>query len=378
MEDVIILGGNHHNTLGVVRALGQAGLSQNIKLIVVNDSPDFVSKSKYIKKTNYRRIFDESGIMQVLNDFKYSSGKPVIICCGDSLSSYVDRHYDELSKRFTLPNAKCKQGEITRLMSKEIQMQYAKQLGIDVPESLTFAKEEVHTIDWDTYPCIIKPLDSIIGGKTDIHICKNREELIKDIEGTTCTKFQVQKYINKDFEYQLIGCSLDGGNKIIIPGFTRLIRQPKNTNTGYLLYSHRSKLDIDYSIVEQYIKRIGYSGLFSLEFLRGKDGKDYFMEINMRNDGNAYCVTVFGVNLPLIWYKHSTNKEYIIPEIRTENSILFMPELMDVKNVRRVGIVKWIRECFNADCHANFKISDPLPFCYQLSGMLKGKIKRLF
>ena len=141
MEDVIILGGNHHNTLGVVRALGQAGLSRNIKLIMVNDKPDFVSKSKYIKRPNYRRVADESGIAQALDNLKYNNGKPVIICCGDSLSSYVDRHYDELSRRFTLPNAKNEQGEITRLMSKEVQMKYAELLGIDVPKSLTFSKE---------------------------------------------------------------------------------------------------------------------------------------------------------------------------------------------------------------------------------------------
>lgn len=378
MADVIILGGNHHNTLGVIRALGEAGLSQSIKLIMVNDTPDFVYQSKYIKKANYRRVPDEDGIAQALNDFKYSDSKPVIICCGDSLSSFVDRNYDELSNRFVLPNAKGKQGEITRLMSKEVQMQYAEKLGIDVPTSLTFSKEEVKEIKWDIYPCIVKPIDSIIGGKADIHICKNRQELINDVQETSCIRFQVQRYIDKDFEYQLIGCSLDGGEKVIIPGFTRLIRQPKNTNTGYLRYIHRSKLDIDYSIAEQYVKEIGYSGLFSLEFLRGKDGKDYFMEINMRNDGNAYCVTAFGVNLPLIWYKHSTGKQYAIPEINPEHSVLFMPELMDVKNIRSVGIFKWLHECFNADCHANFKFNDQMPFFSQLGSMVKGKLKRIF
>lgn len=378
MEDIVILGGNHHNTLGVVRALGYEGLSDHIKLIIVNDTADFVSKSKYIKKYNYRLVYNEEDIETALNSFEYTVGKPIIICCGDGLSSYVDRHYDTLSKRFILPNANNKQGEITRLMNKEVQMHYAEKIGISVPESITISKDEISTFSWNIFPCIVKPLDSIIGGKADIHISKNKEELVNDIMGSSCTKFQIQKYIDKDFEFQLIGCSLNGGERIIIPGFTKLIRQPKNTNTGYLRYSHYSKLDFDYTIAERFVRKIGYSGLFSLEFLRGKDGKDYFMEINMRNDGNAYCVTTFGVNLPLIWYKHSTGKEYIIPEIGTEHSVLFMPELMDVKNVRNVGILKWIRECFSADCHANFKLSDPLPFFYQLSGMVNGKIKRSF
>lgn len=41
--------------------------------------------------------------------------------------------------------------------------------------------------------------------------------------------------------------------------------------------------------VRYFIRDLGYSGLFSLEFIRDKSGKDYFMELNMRNDGNAYA-----------------------------------------------------------------------------------------
>lgn len=378
MEDIIILGGNHHNTLGVVRAFGEKGLSEHMKLIMVNDTTDFVSKSKHIKKANYRLVYNEEDIETALNSFEYTEGKPVIICCGDGLSSYVDRHYDTLSKKFILPNANKKQGEITRLMNKEVQMHYAEEIGISVPESITISKDEVTTIGWNIFPCIVKPLDSIIGGKADIHISKNKEELQNDILGSSCTKFQIQKYIDKDFEFQLIGCSLNGGERIIIPGFTKLIRQPKNTNTGYLRYYHYSKLDFDYTVAERFVKQIGYSGLFSLEFLRGKDRKDYFMEINMRNDGNAYCVTCFGINLPFIWYKHSIGEEFSIPQIPSDHSVLFMPELNDVKNIRSVGIFKWFKECFGADCHANFKSNDPMPFFYQLGGMVKGKLKRTF
>lgn len=376
MADIIILGGNHHNTLGVIRALGEAGLSKSIKLILVNETKDFVSKSKYIEKNNYRWVKSENDIADALNSFDFGNEKAVIICCGDGLSSYVDRHYDTLCKKFVLPNAYNKQGEITRLMNKEVQMHYAQKIGIDVPLSKTVLKEDISTTDWTVFPCIVKPLDSIIGGKGDIHICKNREELVNDITNSECTRFQVQKYIDRDFEFQLIGCSLDGGDKVIIPGFTKLIRQPKNTNTGYLKYSHATRLNFDYSIAERFIKEIGYSGLFSLEFLRGKDGKNYFMEINMRNDGNAYCVTCFGVNLPFIWYRHCCRQDYNVPDMEEDHYVMFMPELNDVKNIRNVGIFKWLKECINADCHANFKLDDPIPFFSQLGSMVYGKIKR--
>ena len=48
---VVIIGGIHHNTLGVVRSIGSAGISsEDIALFIVDEhggKKDFVSKSKY-------------------------------------------------------------------------------------------------------------------------------------------------------------------------------------------------------------------------------------------------------------------------------------------------------------------------------------------
>ena len=59
-----------------------------------------------------------------------------------------------------------------------------------------------------------------------------------------------------------------------------------------------------------FIREVGYTGLFSMEFLRDKYGNDYFMEINFRNDGNAISVTEAGVNLPYIWYAYNSSIDY--------------------------------------------------------------------
>ena len=48
----------------------------------------------------------------------------------------------------------------------------------------------------------------------------------------------------------------------------------------------------------EYINVLGYSGLFSVEFLLSNSGEAYFLEVNLRNDGNGYLPTYGGVNLP--------------------------------------------------------------------------------
>jgi hypothetical protein len=45
-----------------------------------------------------------------------------------------------------------------------------------------------------------------------------------------------QQFVEKAFEFQLIGCSLDGGREIIIPGVSVILRQSKSSNTGFLQY----------------------------------------------------------------------------------------------------------------------------------------------
>ena len=67
-----------------------------------------------------------------------------------------------------------------------------------------------------------------------------------------------------------------------------------------------------------------------MEFLRGKDGKDYFMEINFRNDGNSICVTASGMNLPYIWYLYNSGLSYE-KELcyETMHGVIVMPEFDD-------------------------------------------------
>lgn len=369
---IIIIGANHHNTLGVVRAFGEVGMSNYLRLIIVSEGSDFISKSRYIRRNNYRKIDSESEILNALDSFNLFDSKPVIISCSDKVSSFLSLHHNLLSERYIIPNANDLEGEMHRLMDKTTQLEYARSVGIKVPYSQELLREEVDSIKWDVYPCIVKPLESILGEKPDIKICSNRKELYENVSKSSCKKFQIQQYVSKSVEYQLIGCSW--GGEVIIPGATRLIRQPNNTNTGYLIYN--DKFDFDMTKAVALVNSLGYNGLFSLEFLRGNDGNDYFMEINMRNDGNAYCVTCSGVNLPLIWYKKSLNIPIDESELHVKRTVHFMPELYDVRNIRRIGVYKWLKEFVTAESHACFNIFDPIPFVCQLSNMIKDKIRR--
>ena len=375
--DVVIVGGLHHNTLGVLRSLGEKGIPKSqIRVLLIGkriSKNNLISKSKYIYTDYVTCIERYEEIIPWLVHLADDKKRRVIICCSDGAAEAVIGHYDEIKEWYAAPSLNC---DISQLMSKQEQGRLARESGFFLPESkvLSTAKSE----EWDIYPCITKPIKSVIGGgKGDIRISHNSAELSHELRTTEADLVQIQRYIKKKMEFQLIGCSLNGGEIIIIPGYTDIIRQPDNTNTGYLLYSPISNLNYDKKAVETFIKKIGYSGLFSLEFIRDENGVDYFLEINMRNDGNAYCVKTAGVNLPFIWCYYQVNGRLPEEALEFDKPIWFMPEFSDIRRgIKTVGVFKWVQQFFTAKSHAVYNLRDMKPFWFQIRHIVIKRIMK--
>lgn len=371
---VYVFGGNHHNTLGVIRSLGQKGISSVLLLVDDNTKRGhYVGKSRYISERHLFSAYREG--VEFLMKQKREEIKDVVICCSDGASSAIDMEYDALSQSYYIPNC-LKQGEISRLMSKEVLAEEAKKYGLNVPQ--TWLSYNGAIPDGVTFPCIIKPLYSKDGSKNDISVCNNREELNQYFKNEHCDALQIQAFIVKDFEYQLIGCSISSGKEIVIPGVSKVIRPSKTSNTGFLYYH---SLDDSYSIdeVKRMLKGMHYSGLFSVEFLRDKDGKDFFMEVNFRNDGNAISVTAAGVNLPYIWYCSAENASNV-PKIEEIHPVFVMPEFDDLVHVfhHNITFKTWLKDMRRADCYMEYDKHDVKPYLYRVKDFCGLLIKKMF
>lgn len=359
-REILVIGGNHHNTLSVLRSLGEKGM-QSLLIIVSDDPTPYVGYSKFIKKC--RVVKSVNDIAYAMEHLHSSTERAVVIACSDSISSYLDSNYNKLSRNYILPGSS-EQGKITNLMNKNTMMQLAVECDIRVPKSWIVYPPNPN-VENVTYPCIVKPLVSKNGSKADIVICNNRLELETFLKTHNQATFQIQEYIAKDIEFQLIGCSLNGGEKVIIPGASIILRQPKNTNTGFLRYIPIHDFSYEKDACIRFIRNTGYSGLFSLEFLRDKKSNDYFMEINFRNDGNSICVTASGMNLPYIWYLYncglSIEKEVCFDNMR---EVFVMPEFNDIGNALhgRISWIQWLRDVRRTDCFMEFCKHDQKPF----------------
>ena len=370
----IVFGGNHHNTLGVIRSLGRRGVSSVLLLVDDNERTSYVCKSRYICEVHKFPSYD-LGVQYLIKTIPSLDEKYVVVCCSDGAASAIDLNYDVLSTAYYIPNC-AKQGEISRLMSKEILANEARNIGLSVPT--TWLSENGNIPVGVTFPCILKPLYSKDGSKEDICVCHDTIELTNYFMGNHCNRIQIQTFIEKDFEYQLIGCSLYNGRQIIIPGVSKVIRPSKTSNTGFLYYD---RLNDSYPIrqVKEMLGRMKYSGLFSVEFLRDREGKDFFMEINFRNDGNAIAVTAAGVNLPFIWYQSSI-ADHITTSSLVVKPVYVMPEFDDLVHVfhHNISLKTWLKDIRRADCYMEYDKSDRKPFYYRTRDMLSVFLKKIF
>lgn len=358
MHKVIVIGGDHHNTLGVLRSLGERDIFSEL-LLVSSSKRTFVNYSKYVTKC--RKVSTDDKVVEILlNNFIDVIEKPVIICCSDSSASVIDENRDVLSAYFILPGIE-QQGRLTELMSKKRMAELAVETEMRIPYSVyvTGPFVEFSSIN---LPCIIKPIESRRGKKSDISICWSNEDILTYMSSHDIMKTQIQEYIEKDFEYQLIGCSTN--KEIIIPGVSKILRPCKGSNTSFLHYEPADENSYEIEKCLEFVRRTGYHGLFSMEFLRDKYGNDYFLEINFRNDGNAICVTEAGVNLPYIWYLACTGQDYQEEKARSIKSSYIMPDFAELKLMLtgQISLIDYFNDLRKTDRFMEYDKKDPKPF----------------
>lgn len=369
MNKVIIIGGNHHNTLGVIRAMGYKDI-QSVVLLVTDEDKPYISYSKFIDECIIIKTKKEIVPFLLLYAKKLKE-KAVIISCADFITSELDNAFDSLNDLYYMPTAQ-RQGICNHYMDKDTMAFLAKNVGLGIPKSWIFENGKLDTSNV-SIPCIVKPLASIYGTKGQIKVCRSKEQLKEYLCANKDKRFIVQEFIEKDFEYQLIGCSLNHGEEIIIPGYSKCIRPCPGTNTGFLEYKPVGGFDCDLKACKDFIKTIGYQGLFSMEYLRDKSGHDYFMEINMRNDGNAICVTAAGVNLPYIWYRYSIGEDYHNEVHNNIRDIFVMPEFDDFKLLlkRKVSLITWLKDYKRTTAFMEYCDKDPKPYYVRKKQFIK-------
>ena len=371
MGKVVILGNDHTNTLGLAQSLGLAGFE--VFAAVWGLETGIVRFSKFVKKVIIGHSPDEC-ICRIADFFANCDEKIPILCSCDSAALAVEKYADTLIGKFVFEYA---QGDksISRLQEKNLQVELAEEVGFHTPKS--FEVENVDDIDNKlTFesPYIYKALKSVEGDKSDLTVCRSREELKTKINKTLkkTPRVLVQQYIERDYEISILGCGLTNGECIIPALENKLTLFPKNVGLECLAQIVPLR---DEKIINP-IKALINVGLFSVEMMHSKsEDIFYFTEINLRNDGAQSFIRKYGVNLPEIHVADLLGQQFSIGNKNKEGYYIWEIHHLYSLLYRDLSFCQWVKELCKARGGLVFDIKDPLPFFRQLAYPLLTKLK---
>lgn len=367
---VIIIGASHHNTYSMIRSYGEYGINPIVVLYGTGDS--FLLYSKYIAEQFV--VSDEKAALELLANNKLNWAGSLVISCTDAIASLIDVNFDLLKDVFHVFN--CGQaGLLTHYMNKLVQTECAKEVGFDVPESVEGFAEDVSN-NGISYPRIIKPVESIHGGK-HISICENDTAFKNALNSfAKGDKLIIQNFIRKEKELVVIGLAV--GEKIIIPGYVHKHRDEKGGTTYSTIKPSNLLPSFVLDNCRFLVERFKYQGLFGIELIKQGE-KYYFIEMNLRNDATTYSLAVAGVNLPMMLFQYITKQDSMISEIGGIREIHSMVEFPDFIHVLKghVSLYTWWRQLKHCECKYFYSKEDNLPYKKNLKTFVLFLLRRL-
>ena len=121
-ENIIIIGGLHHNTLGVIRSLGEDGIKpKNMIIVLIGkhiNKKNIISKSKYTSEENIAYLDSDSEIVSWMLEHKQEMKSSCVICCSDGSAEVVIKNHKLLKDYYLIPGLNM---NVEQLMDKSVQ-----------------------------------------------------------------------------------------------------------------------------------------------------------------------------------------------------------------------------------------------------------------
>lgn len=375
-KKAIVLGNDHTNSMGVVQSLGLEGFY--VIAFVWGVKTGLLRSSCYTKEIHCASNA-QGCIDSMLNLFGRNSELIPIIPCCDTAALILEENKERLVGHFLFGYV---QGDYTikQLQEKDLQVKLAAQSGFNVPKSIEITHiEEIDMLVTFEAPYLIKPLMSIEGAKSDIMVCNTIEELKEKTKTVLLhtPRLLLQQYIDKDYEFSILGCAKKGGEVLIPAKEIKLTIFPPKTGLESKAIMAELTEESLITAINNIIKTIGYTGIFSVELMHNtKDGKFYFTEINLRNDGAQPFVRKYGYNLPLIHVNDLLGLPMQLPKKTNPGMYLWEMHHFLAFRQHHISFKSWVFEMIKANGFLLTCKQDYRPFFKQFENKLRYTIRR--
>lgn len=348
---VVVIGGTHHNTLGIIRCLGESNIIPDLILCDASGKNSYVLRSKYVG--GYHIVNSAKEAVEKLNR-EYKDA--ISIVCSDDVAALLNSDY-------------------AYYMNKQRQVELARKIGFSTPLSID-VKICDYQGEFNVFPCLVKPLSSYLGGKR-IDICEDEKQLQQVLlHYHQEDRVQIQQYINKEYEIVIDGLAIN--NDTIIPGYIKKHRDVKGGTSFSTVYPKDDLSDELLKSVKNLVQEIGYEGLFGVELIFSEE-QYYFIEINLRNDATTYAIKKAGVNLPLIYVMYKQGQDYseeVKNKLKVINAIVEKRDLTFVFS-GKLSYKQWLKDFKRSECRYFYSKEDKRPFIAMIQYYVNTPFRRL-
>lgn len=366
---VVIIGGDHHNTLAVIRCLGRMNI--DICILVHSDKKSInqlhLASSKYAKSKIRIVEEDETSLLKCLQEIVDINEKQLILPCSDFAEYVIDNNFEALCNNYILPGFKNQLGKVAFLMDKYNQKTFADNKGIKMAKTWSVdANENKFGIPNDIeFPCIVKPEISAMGNKSDIIIASS----ISELKDSLCVFLDkgyktvlIQKFLLKNYEICAYGVILENSPNFC-GGIIKKINEYPPKGGGSLTFARFTQEKEISETVQDVLQKLyeeGYRGLYDIEFFVCQDAI-YLNEINFRHSGNGYALIKNKVYAPYYWCMDALGKrlgsenKYVV-----ENASYHMDEVLEIRLFRTgaISLTQCITSIFKSKAFAVFDLGD--------------------
>ena len=357
---IVFVSKEHYNPLGIVRTLGEAGITP-ITVCVKGDL-QMVGQSKYVQERYYVDT-PEAGLEFIIDNFADPAEKTFILTGDDVTVALLDRNFDRLKDYFFFYNAG-ETGRISHYMNKDVMLELVTRHGIKIAKTWRVKVGEIP--DDIEYPIMTKAINSIGEEWKDIvYICYNDEELRNAYSKIKSEYILVQQYVKKTDEVSFDAFSVNRGKDVFIATEAFQMYNIQDKYSPYWRIENPTNTEMGEKI-RAVIAEIGLEGIWEFEFMEDDKGNLWFLEINFRNTALGYSTTVAGMPQVVLWCEAMKNgsidhsKRVSVPKGMTA-----MAECFDYDVRVKGGIMtkeEWLKEYMMSECKMYMGRDDFEPF----------------
>lgn len=376
MNKAIIIGNDNPNSIGLIHSLGRCGIYTIV--VVWGRKTGLVQASKYVAEF-YSVATPQACMKLIMDKFGDSNDSFVVVPGCDGAAVVLEEYREKLASNFLFQHV-IGQYTLKDLDNKNLQVEIAKKSGFRIPKSWEVGSYNDIPSDI-AFPCITKSLIAMEGSKSDLLVCNDHEQLRANLSLvlSRTSRVQVQQYIEKDYDYDVMGCRFLNGEIYIPVCLKKLSIFPPKVG----LATVSETMAVPGEIIEaasNYIKSIDYYGIFDFEFMHSTtDDKNYFIECNLRNSGsNAFALRA-GYNLPLYHFRDMTKtldeKELNRQPIATRHYIREMHLFMAMRT-KHISFKEFWREWKRSNGNLTYYKDDKKPFFKEFLSIFKRMLGR--